>query len=106
MSDTLILVLTTEASPRHAEALARTLLEERLVACVSLFPVCSLYRWEGRLERSDEVQLLLKTAPSQLEALRQAVLERHSYALPEWIEWPATAGGSYGTWCLEQLQPR
>lgn len=105
MSDDLILVLTTEADRERAEALARLLLEQQLVACVSLFPVSSFYRWEGRLERSTEVQLLLKTAPSRIDALRQAVLAQHSYALPEWIQWPAAAGHAYGAWCLEQLQP-
>lgn len=106
MSEALILVLTTESSLERAEALARTLLDKRLVACASLFPVSSLYHWQGRLERSDEVQLLLKTTPEQLEALHACVLAHHSYALPEWIQWPASTAGAYGPWCLQQLQGR
>jgi len=49
----LSLVLTTEADRERAESLARELLERGLVACVSLHPVVSLYRWQGRLERSE-----------------------------------------------------
>ena len=78
----LSLVLTTEADRERAEALARDLLERGLVACVSLHPVVSLYRWQGQLEQSEEVQLLLKTTPAHLEALRQALTELHSYDTP------------------------
>ena len=99
----LSLVLTTEADRERAEALARDLLERGLVACVSLHPVVSLYRWQGQLEQSEEVQLLLKTTPAHLEALRQALTELHSYDTTEWIHWTAASDGAYGRWLLEQL---
>ncbi len=99
----LSLVLTTEADRERAEALARELLERGLVACASLHPVVSLYRWQGRLERSEEVQLLLKTTPAHLEGLRRALGELHSYDTPEWIHWRAASDGPYGRWLLEQL---
>ena len=102
---TLQLVLTTEAGPDRAQALATQLLERRLVACVSLLPVQSHYRWQGRISCSEEVQLLLKTSLERLEDLRQAVLELHSYETPEWIHWPAASGGAYAQWLLESLSP-
>jgi periplasmic divalent cation tolerance protein len=100
----LSLVLTTEASPERAEALALALLERRLVVCVSQFPVRSQYHWQGRLERSEEVQLLLKTTPERLAALHQSVLELHSYSTPEWIHWQARSTGAYAAWCIEQVR--
>jgi len=100
----LTLVLTTEASRELAEALAQALLERRLVACVSLVPVQSHYRWQGRLERAEEVQLLLKTREELLEELRSALATLHSYETPEWIHWRATTAGAYGAWCDEQLE--
>ncbi len=99
----LSLVLTTEADRERAEALALSLLERGLVACASLHPVVSLYRWQGRLERAEEVQLLLKTTPDQLEALRRTLGELHSYDTPEWIHWRASSEGPYGRWLLEQV---
>ncbi|MEA5392051.1 divalent-cation tolerance protein CutA [Cyanobium gracile UHCC 0139] len=99
----LSLVLTTEADRERAESLARELLERGLVACASLHPVVSHYRWQGRLERSEEVQLLLKTTPAQLEELCRALGELHSYDTPEWIHWTAASDGPYGRWLLEQL---
>jgi periplasmic divalent cation tolerance protein len=97
------LVLTTEADRERAEALALALLERGLVACASLHPVVSLYRWQGQLERSEEVQLLLKTTPAHLEALRHALGQLHSYDTPEWIQWQSSSDGPYGRWLLEQL---
>ena len=96
-------VLSSEANEERAEALARQLLERRLVACVSLLPVRSFYRWQGRLEAGEEVKLLLKTTPNQLEGLHQAVLERHSYEVPEWIVLHGSSAGAYGFWLAEQL---
>ncbi|MFN9545567.1 MAG: divalent-cation tolerance protein CutA [Cyanobacteriota bacterium] len=99
----LVLVLTTEASLETAERLARALLERRLVACVSLVPIVSHYRWQGQLTRGEEVQLLLKTRETSLRALHESVLTLHSYETPEWITLTAHSCGSYGLWCAEQL---
>lgn len=99
----LVLALTTEASLELAERLAIALLERGLVACVSLLPIVSHYRWEGRLTRSEEVQLLLKTREPCLPALHDSVMALHSYATPEWITLTARSRGAYGLWCAEQL---
>lgn len=101
----MILALTTEASQEQAERLARELLARGLVACVSLLPVVSLYRWQGHPRRDEEVQLLLKTRQPCLTALHQAVLELHSYEIPEWITFRAEAAGAYGQWWADQLLP-
>lgn len=100
-AEALVLVLTTEANLERAEGLAEALLARGLVACVSLAPVISRYRWQGRATRSEEAQLLLKTHRPCLEALYQAVMELHSYDTPEWIHWPAEASAAYGAWVAE-----
>ncbi len=101
----LSLVLTTEGSPKQADTLARELVRRRLVACASLLPVRSHYRWQGQLQSSDEVKLLLKTSPDQLAGLQAALAELHSYQTPEWIHWEAASDAAYGQWLLEQLSP-
>ena len=98
-----MLALTTEANAERAQQLAEALLERQLVACVSITPLQSFYRWEGALQRSHEVQLLMKTSPQHLEALHAAVSELHSYATPEWLSWPVTASPAYATWALAEL---
>ena len=104
-SEPLMLALTTEADLSRAKALASRLLEQGLVACISLLPVTSLYRWEGKLCDEAEIQLLMKTRLSLLHALEQAVLQHHSYELPEWLTWRVAASEAYGSWAQKQLRP-
>ena len=101
----MLLALTTEATEAQAESLALALLERGLVACVSLQPVRSHYHWQGRLECSSEVQLLLKTDAAHLAALEAAVHALHSYDTPEWLVWSAQPSGSYGRWLAGALAP-
>ena len=99
----LVLALTTEADAERAQQLAQAVLERRLVACVSMHAVQSHYRWEGALQCSHEVQLLMKTSAQHLDALRSVVAELHSYDTPEWLSWPATSSPAYGAWALAEL---
>ncbi len=48
---------------------------------------------------------MLKTSPEQLEPLRLALQELHSYETPEWIYWTARTAGGYGQWLSESLSP-
>ena len=99
----MVLALTTEADAQRAERLAQALLDRHLVACVNLVPIRSLYRWNGEQQLDAEVQLLLKTTASRLEALQGAVLELHSYETPEWVTWPVQASSAYGQWVRAEL---
>ncbi|MEB3173085.1 MAG: divalent-cation tolerance protein CutA [Cyanobacteriota bacterium] len=100
-----LLALTSEADHGKAEALARALLQRRLVACVSLQPQQALYHWQGRLESAAEVQLLIKTDTHRRAALEAAVRELHSYDTPEWLVWSAVASQAYGRWLAGELAP-
>ena len=68
-ASSVMLVLTTEGDAMRAKALARALLERRLVACVSLQSTDALYHWEGEIHSDCEVQLLMKTTADRLEAV-------------------------------------
>jgi len=98
-----VLALTTEANAERAKQLAEALLERHLVACVSIHPVQSFYRWAGSLQASHEVQLLMKPSAQHVDALRLAVSELHSYDTPEWLCWPVTASPAYGAWAIAEL---
>jgi len=70
--------------PAHADALAHTLVEQRVAACVSVLPqMRSVYRWQGAIEHAEEALLLIKHPAEQFDALREAVLAAHPYELPE-----------------------
>jgi periplasmic divalent cation tolerance protein len=82
MTDTRV-VLTTTGSVDEARRIAEGLLERKLAACVNIVPkVVSIYRWKGKVEEAEEWMLLVKTA-APFESVRDAILEMHSYELPE-----------------------
>ena len=103
---TIRLVLTTCADQASADQLARHLLKQRLVACVSLLPATSYYHWQGELQRDQEVQMVIKTTADQLPRLLKVLTRQHSYEVPELVVLEAGAAGAYGAWLLNAVEPR
>jgi len=100
-----VLVLSTAPDDESTETLARTLVEEKLAACVNvLAPMTSVYRWQGTLERSVERQLIIKTTRDTLPALQARFVELHSYDLPEFIVLDVTSGSTdYLAWIAREV---
>ena len=105
MSTDLRVILTTEADQIKADALAEQLITRRLAACITSMPVQSCYRWQGKIERAQEVQLLIKTSSDRLEELLSALEALHSYDTPEILQMAAQAGAAYAAWALGALSP-
>ena len=105
MSSECVLVLTTVPDDERAETLARTLVDERLAACVNLHaPMVSIDRWKGRVERSAERQLVIKTTRDRVPALEARLRELHSYELPEFVVMSVDEGSAaYLAWVKEQV---
>lgn len=101
-SDSVFLVFCT-VPESGADELARQLLEEKLVACISFIgPLRSLYRWGGKIEESGEILLLMKTSGVTRSALRRRILDLHSYSVPEILEFEADSGlPAYFGWVAE-----
>jgi periplasmic divalent cation tolerance protein len=88
-----IIVYCTIASDEEGRQLARTLIGEQLAACVSLLPgVTSIYPWDGAVEESQEVLLMIKTTQPRWNALRERILQLHAYAVPELLATPVLDG--------------
>jgi periplasmic divalent cation tolerance protein len=89
------LVLTTVPDEELGRRLARTLVEERLAACVNVSPaVTSFYWWGGKIVEGREFILLIKTKASVLDRLEARLKELHPYEIPEFIALPITAGSA------------
>lgn len=87
------LVLTTAPDREVAERLARTLVEERLAACVNVLPAMqSIYRWKGQIESASEQLLVVKTRTADYAAVEARIRALHPYELPEVIAVPILAG--------------
>ncbi len=91
--EAVIALSTAPAEGEAAHDLARQLVEEGLCACVNVLDgVVSHYVWQGALERSSERLLVIKTTRAMVERLRQRLVERHPYEVPEFLVVPVLAG--------------
>lgn len=102
----LLLVLTTMPGADQAQALARALVAERLIACANLVPgLTSVFRWEGKVQVEGEVLLLLKTRRSKLSHLSERLRALHPYDVPELLALPVEAGlEAYCRWVVNETE--
>jgi periplasmic divalent cation tolerance protein len=105
MSEYIVVMVTVPEW--EAPGLARTLVEERLVACVNLVPgLRSIYWWKDKIQDEPEVLCIMKTRSARFEVLRKRVRELHSYEVPEIIALPILAGHEpYLEWITESTRP-
>jgi len=103
MSDDAIVVFMTATNGEEATRLAEMLVGAHLAACVQILPeIESVYRWQGKIERSSEVLLLAKTTRAKFDDLEREVRALHSYDTPEIVAVPIVAGSApYLEWLVQ-----
>ncbi|HEV3208201.1 MAG TPA: divalent-cation tolerance protein CutA [Terriglobales bacterium] len=101
-----ILVLTTAASEEDARKIGRALVDRLLAACVNIIPRAgTIYRWEGEIEEAEEWLLLVKTTRGAFDRVREAIVELHSYDVPECIGFPIEMGSlAYLSWIGDSVK--
>jgi periplasmic divalent cation tolerance protein len=105
--DGVVVVLTTAGDDAAAARIARTLVDERLAACVTRLAARSVYRWDGPdsgdpVRDEEEVLLVIKTARSKCALLERRLLEIHPYEVPEIVVLePEAVEARYRAWLLE-----
>jgi periplasmic divalent cation tolerance protein len=80
------LLMTTCGDKANAELIATRLVEERLSACVQMFPIASVYRWEGAVQRANEWMLFCKIKSNDYATVEAAIRAAHTYSNPEIVE--------------------
>ena len=102
-----VIVLITVPDTACAERISAALVEERLAACVSrLGPLESRFRWEGALERAQELLLIAKTTRERFAALAARVKALHPYDVPEILALPVVEGfAPYLAWVTRETAP-
>jgi periplasmic divalent cation tolerance protein len=100
MADEFVVVLSTLPSGVDAAAFARTLVGERLAACVNIHQeMTSIYRWEGEISVDSERQVVIKTTRAQVAPLWERLRELHPYDIPEFVVLPIIDGSdAYLRW--------
>ena len=103
--DDYAVALVTTGSDEQAEQIARALVERRLAACVNILgDVCSIYRWQDKVQREGEKLLVIKTRKSLFPRLCETVRELHSYDVPEILLLPILDGeAEYVGWMAGEL---
>jgi len=95
MSEDAIVVFLTAANGEEATRLADMLVGAHLAACVQILPEMeSVYRWQGKIERSSEVLLIVKTTRAKFDDLEREVRALHSYDTPEIVAVPIITGSA------------
>jgi len=104
-AEKILLIYTTTGSRAEALRIARALLEERLIACANSFPISSRYWWKGKLEKSREVGLLLKTRGSLYPRVEKRLKALHSYTVPAIETWElARVSRPFRDWLLKETK--
>ena len=106
MTTEYIIAHVTAPNEEEASKISRTVVEERLAACVNIIKsVRSIYRWQGQIEDEQEVLMIIKTRRTLFERLQGRVKELHSYSVPEIIGVPVTEGSEeYLNWLGQETE--
>jgi periplasmic divalent cation tolerance protein len=105
-ADAFVVVLVTVPNQDVAASLARTLVEEKLVACVNILPgIRSIYSWQGTICDEAELLCVLKTRRELFPTVRERVVALHPYQVPEVIALPLTLGHApYLDWLHDETR--
>ena len=100
-----IVILITAKDKEEAQKIADSLVEAKLVACVNIVPqIQSVFWWQGKVDRSPESLLIVKTQKSLFQKVVKQVKSIHSYSVPEIIALPIIAGNKdYLNWITDSV---
>ncbi len=100
------IIITTTDSDNIADNIAKYLVKDNLSPCVQITSnINSVYKWKDQLEKSDEILLLIKTIPENVENCKKLILKYHNYDVPEIVVMDAEIlNDAYRDWFLENIQ--
>ncbi|MBI4143274.1 divalent-cation tolerance protein CutA [Candidatus Woesearchaeota archaeon] len=87
----------------EATKIATHLIEKKLVACINMFPIKSIYRWQGKATKGKEAAIIAKTNDKNFKKMAYEVKKLHSYSVPCILKMDATANKDYESWAEKEL---
>jgi len=99
-----IFIYITNPSKEEARKIAKYLLKKKLIACGNIFPINSLYWWEGEIADENEFVLIAKTMEANFEKVKNEVEKIHSYAVPCVIKIPVSSNKKYFDWLRSEVK--
>ena len=99
------IITTTFPDNDSAKSAARLLVGRKLVACVQLLPINSVYSWQGEVCDENEILLLIKTRAERFDEVAAAIKEIHTYSVPQIVQVPIVSGlAEYLSWIGERTE--
>lgn len=86
------LIYITAKDEEEAKKIGKALVEEKLVACVNIHPINSIYWWEGKIMEDSEIAILAKTKAELVDKVTERVKQLHSYQVPCIVSLPIEKG--------------
>ena len=101
-----IIVITTTETKEDAEKLAEEIITNKLGTCVQIEgPIMSVYRWHGKVQRSKEFRMQIKTIKSKFQDLDELIRNVHPYEVPEVVALPIVDGSkTYLNWLVDEIK--
>ncbi len=99
------IIYITAGDMEEARSIGRTLVEERLAACVNIFPITSIFRWKDKIDEASEFGIMVKTRTEKVAAIEKRVKEIHSYEVPCVVSFRLAEGSAdYLKWVEESVE--
>jgi len=90
-----IVIFVTAKDQTEADVIAEKLLNEKLVACVNITQnIQSIFWWDQKIDRADEVLMIIKSRKDLFGKIVETVKANHSYSVPEVIALPIVDGNA------------
>ena len=98
LNQEIYLIITNEVDKKNASKLANLLLREKLIPCVTFKVIESHFWWEGDINKTNEVQLIIKCKEKNINKVCNRISELHSYVIPEIIFFRVSSNKNYHNW--------
>jgi len=99
-----VFLYATAKDIKEAKSISKNLLEKKLIACSNMFPIESMYLWQGKIKEEKEVVLILKTIRRNVAKVKEEILRIHSYSLPCITEISVNPNEKYAEWLIKTLK--
>ncbi len=97
-----VIIISTYPDKKSISKIAREFVKNKIVACVNISKISSIYSWNDKIENTSEYLAIFKTTLKNKKLLKQKIKETHPYDVPEIAEIDVTSiNKSYLKWLVE-----
>ena len=97
-----IIIISTYPNKNSINKIANELVKDKIIACVNITKISSIYSWQGKIKNASEYLVLFKTTQKNKKSLKEKIKATHPYKVPEIAEINITSiNKSYLKWLVE-----